>query len=138
LPFARIASTVLEMIVEKASSTPWPVIALVMKVGADGNSARSQAVSSGGIASESARSILLNTMPMGTGPAICVTTPIQSLIRWRVWGRSTSHTARTPWVPKKKGSAKTLRTECSPMRSKKAMWARAMSSPSRATSRSVG
>src|SRR5207247_2229049 len=117
-PFPRTASTVRETIVENASSTPWPVRALVRNIGAAGNSFRSQAVSSGPIAIESARSILLNAMPTGTGPAIFVMTSIQSLIRWRVSGRSTSQTARTPWVPKKKGSAKTWRTECSPMRSK--------------------
>src|SRR5438093_3012837 len=96
LPFARMASTDREMIVEKASSTPWPVRALVMNVGAVGNSFRSQAVSSGPIAIASARSILLKALPTGTGPGLFATTSIQSLIRCRVSGRSTSHTARTP------------------------------------------
>src|SRR5216110_2161407 len=54
-PFARTASTVRETIVENASSTPWPVRALVRNIGAAGNSFRSQAVSSGPIAIESAR-----------------------------------------------------------------------------------
>src|SRR5439155_1636592 len=78
-PFPRTASTVRETIVENASSTPWQVRALVRNIGAAGNSFRSQAVSSGPIAIESARSILLNAMPTGTGPAIFVMTSIQSL-----------------------------------------------------------
>src|SRR5207244_9540521 len=41
-PFPRTASTVRETIVENASSTPWPVRALVRNMGAAGNSFRSR------------------------------------------------------------------------------------------------